>query len=92
MEQAVIAGGVATENTEFARVKLADLWLLEGRVDRARDLYLTTLDQLPDYIPALHGLAKAALAEGDTAEAERVLLQAITSAALPESVVQLGAL
>lgn len=91
MERAVIAGGLE-EHTEFARVKLADLWLLQGRTDRARDLYLTALDRIPDYIPALHGLAKSALATGDTGEAERLLIEAVSSAALPESLVQLGAL
>jgi tetratricopeptide (TPR) repeat protein len=92
MELAVIAGGAAVENTEFARVKLADLWLLSGHADRAGDLYRTALDQVPGYVPAIHGLARVALADADVAEAERQLLEAISAAALPESLVQLGAL
>lgn len=92
MESAVVAGGPAVENTEFARVKLGDLWLLEDEPDRAAGLYETTLELLPEYVPALHGMAKVALAGDDIAAAERHLLKAISVAALPESLVQLGAL
>lgn len=92
MERAVVAGGPVVENTEFARVKLADLWLLKGQPEVAAGLYETTLQQMPDYIPAMHGLARVAVARGDVDEAERLMLQAVATSALPESLVQLGAL
>lgn len=90
MEDAVVAGGPVPENTEYARVILADLWLREGDVERARFLYRTALDNLPDFVPALRGLAETSAADGDLAAAAALLEQAIAHIPLPDLVVALA--
>lgn len=83
MERALLAAGTAPADTEFARALLGDLWRLTGDLERARTLYEVSLERLPGYEPALHGLARTAAAEGDTEEAMRLLEAAI--AAVPEA-------
>ena len=90
MEQAVIAGGPAAENTEFARVQLGDLWLLEGDRDRAEFLYETALRNFPGSIPAMRGLARVASARGDLPAAITLLERAVARTPLPDLLVLLG--
>jgi tetratricopeptide (TPR) repeat protein len=90
MEQAVVAGGPATENTEFARVALGDLWLLDGDLERATSLYRTALDHLPGSVPAMRGLARVAIANGDLPGAIALLEEAVARTPLPDLLVLLG--
>ena len=53
MERALVAGGTTVADTEFARLHLADLWLLAGDPERAGELYATTLRLQPDRPAAL---------------------------------------
>jgi tetratricopeptide (TPR) repeat protein len=90
MEQAVIAGGPAVENTEFARVQLGDLWLLQGDRGRAELLYRTALRNFPGSVPALRGLARVAAARGELPAAVTLLERAVARAPLPDLLVLLG--
>ena len=84
MERAVVAAGPYVENTEYARVLLGDLWLLEGMPERSLALYQTAADNLPGYIPALAGLAQVAAASGDYALAIATVEEAIAKIPLPD--------
>jgi tetratricopeptide (TPR) repeat protein len=90
MERAVVAGGPATENTEFARVQLGDLWLLDGDVERAAFLYQTALDHLPGSVPAMRGLARVAIARDDLPAAIALLEDAVERTPLLDLLVLLG--
>jgi tetratricopeptide (TPR) repeat protein len=90
MERAVTAGAGAVENTEYARVLLADLWLLAGDRDRASSLYQTALRVMPGSVPALRGLARVAVASGDLDEAVAHLEAAAERTPLPDVLIALG--
>jgi tetratricopeptide (TPR) repeat protein len=90
MEHAVIAGGPAVENTEFARVQLGDLWLRSGATDRAEGLYRVALTNLPGYVPALRGLARVAEIRGDLAGAIARYQEAADRVPLLDILVSLG--
>ena len=90
MEMAVVARGPSLENTEYVRVQLGNLQLANGRADLAEHLYRTSLDRLQDYVPALGGLARVAIAHGDPDEAIRLLDEATRRQPVPELVVLLG--
>ena len=65
MEHAVIAGGPNTENTEYVRVLLGNLWCLAGDLDKAEATYSASLARSPGFVLALAGLARVASARGD---------------------------
>jgi len=76
MKMAVAAGMPGSENTEWARTHLGDLYLNTGNIDSAYILYKSSLVFLPKYPYALIGLARveeakknydAAIAYTDTA-------------------------
>jgi tetratricopeptide (TPR) repeat protein len=90
MERAVIAGGPVTENTEFARVQLGDLWLLDGDVERAAFLYRTALSHIPGSVPALRGLARVAIAHHELPGAITLLEDAVARTPLPDLLILLG--
>jgi len=58
MKMAVEAGMPGAESTEWARTKLADLYLDNGNADSASILYRTSLVYRPDYPFALTGMAR----------------------------------
>ena len=58
MKMAVEAGLPGSENTEWARTTLADLYLNNGNLDSAYILYKTSLVFRPDYPFALIGMAR----------------------------------
>jgi tetratricopeptide (TPR) repeat protein len=79
-----------TEPAAWTRVQLGNLYFSGGQLDAARAEYERTLRALPDYAPALAGLARVAAAEGDMERAADLLLRATAAVPLPEYVILLG--
>ena len=65
MKMAVDAGMPGSENTEWARVNIGDLYLNQGNADSASILYRSALVYRPNYPFALLGMAKVAKARKD---------------------------
>lgn len=90
MRLAVEAGPAGTEETEWARATLANLYLRTGNLAGAEREYRMSLAARPGYPFALGGLARVRAAQGRVDDALRLLDSA--SAAMPEfSFVQLKA-
>ena len=90
MEMAVSAAGPATENTEYVRVQLGNLYFAVGRLDDAQATYERSLAALPSYRFALAGLARVDAARGDLPAAIALYQQATTQVPLPELLIGLG--
>ena len=92
MQMAADAGGSTSENSEWARVQLGNLYLGIGDLASAERTYAQSLERLPGYVHALAGLARVRTAQGDQAEAVRLYEEAIARIPLPEFVIALGEL
>jgi tetratricopeptide (TPR) repeat protein len=90
MDRAVRAGGPTTENTEWARVQLGNLYLAKGDLASAERSYRATLARLPEYGFALAGMARIHAARGEFDAAIALYRQAIARMPLPEFVIALG--
>ena len=90
MEEAVLAGGPAVENTEYLRVVLGNLWFLAGDLDHAAAAYAASLERSPGYVFALAGLARVAAARGDLDAAIAGWQAAADRVPFPEFLVGLG--
>ena len=64
MQEAVTAGGPATENSAWVRVQLANLYFTQGDLAQAEQEYQRTLTLLPDYVYAQAGLGRVRAAQG----------------------------
>lgn len=92
MTLAVRAGGPTVENTEWTRTQLGLLSFGMGDLAGAEGQFALSLARLPDYAPALAGMARVRAAQGDFAAARELYGQAIARMPLPEYVVALGEL
>jgi tetratricopeptide (TPR) repeat protein len=90
MELAVSAAGPATENTEYVRVQLGNLYFASGRLDDAQATYEQSLLALPNYRFALAGLARVEAARGHLDSAISLYRRSVASLPLPELVISLG--
>ena len=90
MQAAVTAGGANAENTQWVRVQLGHLHFNQGKLALAEREYARALAQLPDYVPALAGLAQTRAAEGRYATAVELYTRATQLMPLPEYVIALG--
>jgi tetratricopeptide (TPR) repeat protein len=90
MEQAVIAGGPSSENTEYLRVALGNLWFLAGDLDHAESAYQASLARLPGYVFALAGQARVEAARGRLEPSIDLLQQATQAVPSPELLIALG--
>jgi len=92
MERAVIAGGPQTENTEYVRVLLGNLWMIDGDLDHAEASYDASLAHAPGFVHALAGLGRVRAARGDLAGAIELLGTATDAVPAPELLITLGEL
>jgi tetratricopeptide (TPR) repeat protein len=90
MENAVEAGGPATENTEYVRVILGNLWFLKGDLSRAEASYQASLAHSPGYVYALAGMARVKAAKGELAASIDLSQQAADRVPFPEFLIALG--
>jgi tetratricopeptide (TPR) repeat protein len=90
MEQAVTAGGPATENTEYLRTVLGNLWFLAGDLDKAEASYQSSLQRSPGFVYALAGQARVEAARGNLEQAIELLRQATRAVPFPELLIALG--
>lgn len=90
MQEAVTAGGPATENSAWVRVQLGNLYFTQGDLAQAEQEYQRTLALLPDYVYAQAGLGRVRAAQGKLGEAIGLYQSAIARMPLPEFVIALG--
>jgi len=84
------AAGAVAENREFIRVLIGDLFLLKGDRVTAAHVYAATLSVMPDAAGAHLGLARVALANGNTPAALDDYRQATQTRPTPEALVAQG--
>ncbi len=90
MQAAVTAGGANAENTQWVRVQLGHLHFNQNNLALAEREYARALALLPDYVPALAGLAQVRAAEGRYDAAVELYTRATQRMPLPEYVIALG--
>jgi tetratricopeptide (TPR) repeat protein len=90
MEQAVEAGGGASENNAYVLVQAGNLLVLNGRPRDADAAYLQALRAFPDFPAALAAQGRAAVARGDLTSAIALFDHAAAIVPLPEYVIALG--
>ncbi len=78
------------ENSAWARVQLANLYFVTGRLNEARTASEAALKVFPGYPAALAAAARVAAATGDDAEAIRLFSEATARIPVPDYVAALG--
>ena len=84
------AAGTRPENREYLRVLIGDLYLLKGDATQAAQIYGSSLQVLPRFVPANAGMARAAVARGDLEAAIGYYRQATDVLPLPDLLVAQG--
>ena len=90
MEQAIQAGGGASENNAYVLVQAGNLLVLSGRRNDANAAYAQALRLFPDFPAALAAQGRAAVARGDLRSAVALFDHAAAIVPLPEYVIALG--
>ena len=90
MEQAAAAPSLAPENTAYVTTIKGNLLVLVGRRPEARVAYDDALALVPDHAPAMTGLGRLAVGDGDLTAAVDWFDRAATIAPLSEYLVALG--
>ena len=90
MKEAFDAGAPTTENREYVRVLIGNLFFNRGDVATAERAYEASLDALPGYVHAQAGLARVRASQGRWDESIELYQAAIDRIPLPEFVVALG--
>jgi tetratricopeptide (TPR) repeat protein len=80
----------APDAVAFYQFQLGDLQRATGDLDRARAAYSASLDALPEYVPAMAGLAAVLEASGRRSEAIGLLERATARLPQPELIAALG--
>jgi tetratricopeptide (TPR) repeat protein len=92
MKLAVDAGLPGAENTEWARVQLAQLYLNKNVIDTAKYLLETSVNLRPNYVPAIYGQAKLAEQQGNYPQAITLCKKAIATLSESSYISYLGKL
>ena len=90
MQQAIHAGGGASENNAYVLVQAGNLLVLEGRRHDADAAYARALQLFPDFPAALAAQGRAAVARGDLPTAIALFDHAAAIVPLPDYVIALG--
>jgi tetratricopeptide (TPR) repeat protein len=90
MTMAVESGAPNAENTAWCMVQLGNLYLNDGKLDRADEQYQRALIRFPDYAHATAGLARVANARGDLSLAVEHYKSAMDRIPLAEFAIGLG--
>ncbi len=90
MTQAETSGSSVPENVAWCAVQRGGLLLGAGRLDEAARAFALAHHVLPQYAPALGGMARVAWARGDAAAAESLYRAANDRLPLPENLIGLG--
>jgi tetratricopeptide (TPR) repeat protein len=90
MQMAIDAGAPDAENTAWCMVQLANLYLNNGGLAEAERANRMALVRFPNYVHALAGLARVAVAQKDFIAAAQYYQQAVDTVPLPEFLVGLG--
>jgi tetratricopeptide (TPR) repeat protein len=90
LDLAATAGGGAAENLAFVQALQGNLLTYLGRRPAATAVYEDALRLVPDHAPALMGLGRLAVGDGDLDAAIERFERAVAVLPLPESVIALG--
>ena len=90
MQRAVQAGGPNTENTNWTRVQLGNLYFNSGNLAEAEAQYNQALASYPNYVYAIVGLGRVRAAQGNMDQAIKLMNQAVAILPMPDFVITLG--
>lgn len=90
MQRAVEAGGPNTENTNWTRVQLGNLYFNNGNLQAAEAQYNQALASYPGYVYAIVGLGHVRAAQGHMDQAIKLMNQAVGIIPMPDFVITLG--
>ena len=85
-------GGAPQEEVAWYQYRLGDLYVHNGQPKRGIPYFRKAIETMPTYYVALNSLAVVLQEQGQTAEAERLFLKAISLAPSPNEYFSLGAL